>query len=379
MDATSADGIEWTAPSPALNPSGTNSNFDFSNLNAPDVLRPGRQHRSVQALLLGQHGRRQRQLPHAHRLRDVAERQLVLQGTNGTGVNPDNSVLDVGTLSTASTRARHPASPSWLPASATPKHAGFYWGTRGSDFKPRLGAATSPDGSAWSKVAGSEEGGALLAARQPGPRSTTAGSATPARSTTPGPTSCTSPRSTPRACARSAVRPRPRCSRRISPITRSGAPQRAAAGRRLGLRRQRRRPSVGDQGRRRLRRVLHGLRRDHAGDRPGELHIARAHGRGARRLPRLAGSAGTFDEDGVKDPVVLMLGAGDYRMLYTGVETLADGRRSSASATPRRPTARPGPSSGVVLNPSLRPMRPTRPGVQATGLVADGPGPRCTY
>src|SRR5215218_4919058 len=38
MDATSEDGIAWTAPSPALNPSGTSTKFDFSNLNAPDVL-----------------------------------------------------------------------------------------------------------------------------------------------------------------------------------------------------------------------------------------------------------------------------------------------------------------------------------------------------
>src|SRR5207237_7590940 len=39
---------------------------------------------------------------------------------------------------------------------------GFYWGTRGSDFMPRLGEATSSDGSAWTKVAGTGTGDAIL-------------------------------------------------------------------------------------------------------------------------------------------------------------------------------------------------------------------------
>ena len=38
MDATSADGIAWSAPSPAVNPAGTSSKFDYSNLDAPFVL-----------------------------------------------------------------------------------------------------------------------------------------------------------------------------------------------------------------------------------------------------------------------------------------------------------------------------------------------------
>ena len=35
LQSTSADGITWTSPSPALNPSGTNTNFDYSNLDVP--------------------------------------------------------------------------------------------------------------------------------------------------------------------------------------------------------------------------------------------------------------------------------------------------------------------------------------------------------
>ena len=49
------------------------------------------------------------------------------------------------------------------PVGAAPKFAGFYWGTRGSDFKPRLGEATSADGSAWTKVpVSAPDGGALF-------------------------------------------------------------------------------------------------------------------------------------------------------------------------------------------------------------------------
>ena len=38
METTSTDGLVWAGPSPALNPSGVNTKFDFSNLNSPDLL-----------------------------------------------------------------------------------------------------------------------------------------------------------------------------------------------------------------------------------------------------------------------------------------------------------------------------------------------------
>src|SRR5215510_16385440 len=38
MGTASPDGLVWAGPSPALNPSGTNTKFDFSNLNSPFVL-----------------------------------------------------------------------------------------------------------------------------------------------------------------------------------------------------------------------------------------------------------------------------------------------------------------------------------------------------
>ena len=38
MSTSSTDGISWAGPSPAVNPSGAASNFDYSNLNSPDLL-----------------------------------------------------------------------------------------------------------------------------------------------------------------------------------------------------------------------------------------------------------------------------------------------------------------------------------------------------
>ena len=79
IDTTSTDGLVWAGPSPALNPSGTNSNFDFSNLNWSGRALGSRHVERLQALLRREHARRQRQLPHAHRARDLHQRHFVQQ------------------------------------------------------------------------------------------------------------------------------------------------------------------------------------------------------------------------------------------------------------------------------------------------------------
>ena len=73
----------------------------------------------------------------------------------------------------------------------------------------------------------------------------------------------------------------------------------------------------------------------------------------------------------VKDPVVVKVERGDYRMLYTGVETL-DGTRSSASATRRRADGIAWTKRGVVLDPSLTAYASDESGVEPTGLLVDG-------
>src|SRR5439155_26158850 len=89
--------------------------------------------------------------------------------SNGTSFNTVNgsqtggSVLDVGTAGTAFDARQASGVSVAAPAGGNPKFAAFYWGTRGSDFLPRLGEATSSDGSTWTKVPGTAEGGSVLA------------------------------------------------------------------------------------------------------------------------------------------------------------------------------------------------------------------------
>ena len=159
--------------------------------------RPGRQRCAVQALLRGQHGRPQRQLPHAHRIRDVAERRLVSpRSRTGRASTPTTRCSTSARCRRASTRARPPASPSRCRPPrrrSTPASTGACAGAISSRASARPHPPTA-------------RRGARSRARRPAARcsrsatarrSTTAGSATRACSTTRPPTSCTSRRSTP--------------------------------------------------------------------------------------------------------------------------------------------------------------------------------------
>ena len=64
------------------------------------------------------------------------------------------------------------------------------------------------------------------------------------------------------------------------------------------------------------------------------------------------GAAGDFDAGSVKDPVVVKAGAGDYRMLYTGVETL-EGETIERVGYATSTNGSTWTKRGVVLNPSL--------------------------
>jgi predicted GH43/DUF377 family glycosyl hydrolase len=151
MSADSSDGISWSAPSPSVNPSGTSSKFDFSNLNAPFVLADpsdsGAQYKLYYAgNTVDANGNFHTRIGYA-------------TSTNGTsfnkvqsGVNADGSVLDVGTLSSAFD-ARQVSGLSVT--GAAPSYVGVYAGMNGTDFKPRLGEATSTDGAAWTKTVSS--------------------------------------------------------------------------------------------------------------------------------------------------------------------------------------------------------------------------------
>jgi hypothetical protein len=91
---------------------------------------------------------------------DLEQRKLF---NKFNGSQTGNSVFDVGAAGTAFDARQASGVSVAKPGGTGPKFVGFYWGTRGSDFKPRLGEATSTDGSTWTKVAGTAEGGAVLA------------------------------------------------------------------------------------------------------------------------------------------------------------------------------------------------------------------------
>src|SRR5438034_193907 len=128
MGTTSTDGLVWLGPSPALNPSGTNTNFDFSNLNSPDLLSdPG----TASPYKLYYSGNTIDANGNFH------TRVGLATSSNGTSFNKVNgsqtggSVLDVGTAGTAFDARQASGASAAEPGGSGPKFVGFYWGTRG--------------------------------------------------------------------------------------------------------------------------------------------------------------------------------------------------------------------------------------------------------
>jgi len=155
MNATSSDGITWSAPSPSVNPSGTSSKFDFSNLNAPFVLSDPADAAAKYKLYysgdtIDANGNFHTRIGYATSTNGTSFGKV----QSGPGVNADGSVLDVGALSSAFD-ARQASGLSVAATGTTPAFVGVYSGMNGTDFTPRLGEATSTDGSAWTKTVAS--------------------------------------------------------------------------------------------------------------------------------------------------------------------------------------------------------------------------------
>jgi predicted GH43/DUF377 family glycosyl hydrolase len=366
METTSSDGIVWAGPSPALNPSGTNSNFDYSNLNAPDILSdPG----SPTPYKLYYSGNTIDANGNFHTRIGLAT------STNGTSFNKVNgaqtggSVLDVGTLGTAFDARQA----SGLSVAATggsgAKYAGFYWGARGSDFKPRLGEATSSDGSAWTKVTGPAEGGSVLAlpngnafdkGGQRDPSVLHDGTAYDLYFTAldSGGVRSIGFASTTQVAGTLLPDNTAWANKAQVPVASGSAFDASAVSH----------PSVIKDG---SNYVMYYTGTDAGGtsrigratsSSPGTGYTA-----GATAVLDL-GAVGSFDSDGVKDPVVAKLGATDYRMLYTGVD--ADGIERVGYATSSDGVS--WTKQGVVLNPSLAAYSADETGVEPTGLLVDG-------
>ena len=369
LGSTSSDGISWSGPSPELNPSGTNTNFDFSNLNAPDVLEdPG----SGDPFKAYYSGNTVDANGNFHTRIGLAVSNSGASFSKFNGAEAGNSVLDIGTLGTDFDSREASGLSVAAPASATPKLAGFYWGTRGSDFKPRLGHATSADGSTWTKAAGSEPGGALLplgggaafdnggqrdpsvlyesgayhlyfTGRDSGAVASIGYSTTTEDAGTkqPDASGWTNPPNT-----------------ALLAGDGSGFDASAVS-----------HPSVLKDG---STYVMY-----YTGTASGVSKIGRATAsspggpftRGASATLDL-GAAGSFDATSVKDPVVIKDG-GTYRMLYTGVEMLG-GERIERVGYATSSDGITWTKQGVVLNPSQEPYAEDEIGVEATGMLVDG-------
>jgi predicted GH43/DUF377 family glycosyl hydrolase len=367
METTSTDGLVWAGPSPALNPSGTNTKFDFSNLNSPDVLSDPS---TASPFKLFYSGNTIDANGNFHTRIGLAT------SSNGTSFNKFNgsqtggSVFDVGAAGAAFDARQASGVSATEPGGTGAKFVGFYWGTRGSDFTPRLGEATSLDGSAWTKIAGPADGGSLLALpngnqfnkggeRDPGVlydsgtydlyftaldssgASSIGFSSTPALAGTnqPDNTSWSSPAAQVLASSGSG-------------FDASGVSH----------------PSVIKDG---ATFVMYYTGTDSGGTTSiGRATSATAGGSftagGSAILS--AGAAGSFDSNGVKDPVVTKVAASDYRMLYTGVDADGIARLGLATSTDGSTWTK----QGVVLNPSLSPFDADESGVEATGLLVDG-------
>jgi predicted GH43/DUF377 family glycosyl hydrolase len=370
MSSSSTDGVAWSGPSPAVNPSGSNTNFDYSNLNSPELLQdPG----APTPFKLYYSGNTIDANGNFH------TRVGLATSTNGTsfskvnGAQTGGSVLNVGALGTAFDGRQASGLAAVAPIGATPKLAGFYWGTRGSDFKPRLGEATSANGTAWTKVPVSgPDGGALFGLgnpaafdnggqRDPSPlhESSTyyvyftgldsSGTGSIGYASTPEDGATKMPNNG-------------SWSARSQLLAGDGSGFDASAVAH---------PSVIKDG---ANYVMYYTAVDSGGTaKIGRATATSATGPFTRGVSPVLdlGAAGEFDATSVKDPVVIAVASGDYRMLYTGVETL-EGKLIERVGYATSVDGVTWTKRGVVLGPSLTAYAADETGVEPTGVLVDG-------
>jgi predicted GH43/DUF377 family glycosyl hydrolase len=368
MGTTSTDGLVWLGPSPVLNPAGTNTKFDFSNLNSPDVLAdPG----SSSPFKLYYSGNTIDTNGNFHTRIGLATSSNGTSFSKFNGAKTGGSIFDVGAGGTAFDARQASGLSAVAPSGANPKFAGFYWGTRGSDFTPRLGEATSPDGSTWTKVPVSvPDGGALFGL---GNHSAfdNGGERDPSVLYDSGTYDLYFTGLDSGGVASIGFASSPQNAGTKQPTnawTKSGSALLSAGA------------GFDSNG------VSHpSVIKDAASsyfmyftgtDSGGTTSIGLATSTTIASGPFTAGAsavlskgaAGAFDSAGVKDPVVTKVAAGDYRMVYTGVDADGIERLGLATSTDGSTWTK----KGVVLNPSLTPFAADETGVEPTGMLVDG-------
>jgi predicted GH43/DUF377 family glycosyl hydrolase len=368
MGTTSADGISWAGPSPALNPSGSASNFDYSNLNSPELLEdPG----TANPFKLYYSGNTIDANGNFHTRIGLANSNDGNSFSKFNGAQSGGSLLDVGTLGTAFDARQASGLAVAAPPGANPKLAGFYWGTRGSDFKPRLGEATSPDGTAWTKVPVSgANGGALFGLGNPAAFDN-GGQRDPSALYDSGTYDLyfTGLDSGGTASIGLATAPQVAGTKQPDNSAWSSRTQVLAKGSSGAF------DSAGVSHPSALKDAASSYLLYYAGTNGTVSKIGLATASAAAGpftktgAPVLdVGAAGSFDANGVKDPVVVKVAAGDYRMLYTGLD--ANGIERVGYATSTNGTS--WTKQGLALDPSQQAFAADEVGVEPTGMLVDG-------
>jgi predicted GH43/DUF377 family glycosyl hydrolase len=369
MGTTSTDGVTWDGPSPVLNPSGSQQNFDYSNLNSPEVLEdPG----AAAPYKLYYSGNTIDANGNFHTRIGLAT------STNGSSFNKVNgtqaggSVFDVGSLGTAFDGRQASGLSVAEPAGGSTRFVGFYSGARGSDFKPRLGEATSDDGRSWTKVpVSAPDGGALFGLgnqaafdnggqRDPSVLDDSGTYHLFFTGVSSGGTPSIGRASTPED-ATTKLPDNSSWSSRSQLLAGDGSGFDAN-----GVAH----PSVIKDG---ATYVMYYTGLDANGlAKIGRATASAPNGPYTRAAAAVldVGAGTEFDATSVKDPVVVKAGAGDYRMLYTGVESLF-GTKIERVGYATSTDGIAWTKHGVVLDPSLSAYASDESGVEATGMLID--------
>ena len=374
MDATSSDGITWSAPSPSVNPAGNSSKFDYSNLDAPHVMHdPGAGSASYKLYYAGNtidaNGNFHTRVGYATSSDGNSFGKV-------SGAQTGGAVLEVGAAATSFDARSVSGLAVTAATGATPALSGFYDGVRGSDFKPRLGLATSADGADWAKVAGVPADSSLFALGggfdQNGQRDP---SALHDENSGAGSDDWflfftglgASGDSIGRASApQDAVTKQPDLtawSARAQALAPSGAGFDSGAVSHPSIVKD----SAGTF-------ILFYGATDGSGVRSiGRVSAAAAAGPYTARTQVLPpGAPGAFDAAGVSDPVALKVAAGDYRMLYTGTEATASGERVERIGYATSSDGLTWVKRGVALSPSHNPFAPDESAVRPAGMLVEG-------
>ncbi len=374
LSSSSSDGITWSGGSPAVNPSGANSNFDYSNLEAPTILDEGVA------------GTERYKLYYVGNTLDANGNGhdrvgLATSGNGGSfnkfsGGQALNSVLDIGLLGTPfDARGASGIAATATTGTGADSYVGFSSGTRGTDFLPRIGEATSADAAAWTKVPGAAIGGAMF---NLGPAAPAASAKDNQGALEP---SILLDGSTydlyytgidPGGVLSAVLRTSLQDGTTKQPTNAwSATGTQVVAGDGSGFDASGvSHPSVIKDG---ATYVMHYTGRSTGVPEIGRITSAAATFAAPSRSAAAVvakGAVGDFDEQGAKDPAVVKLAASDYRMIYTGID--ADGIERLGYATSLDGAA--WTKQGVILNPSRLGYAYDEVGVRPSGIMLDNAG-----